>query len=373
MIIDNDLLFKEKIMETKAKPNLPKSPPQVNIVRKIWREIKRPFKKVVREIMRPFRRYGNPEANSTNMFTIRNLKYNTLMRLNGWWDGYRRKKINEFFRGEVISYWLLKEQFRFYVLKQLNIPQVEFVLTSRCSLKCKNCANYIPSVSHHYTMDLQEFKENVSALAEAVNEVQTTLLLGGEPLLYENLPEAVEFIAKNEKFKVIYVITNGTITFKKNLLDIIHKYRHKVRVHISNYSANKELYNRLKIEKIKEQLKEYAIECHIFDNLEWSFISPPRDYGRSRESNKDYFLKCLPHCVQIANRQMHVCPKSTTFSLNEVVKFEDGEFVNLNPQISAKNLRKELIRFFSRDCFSACALCNRLDDDKKRCTPAEQI
>ena len=50
-------------------------------------------------------------------------------------------------------------------------------------------------------MPLDEFKNNVDALAKGSNEIQTALLLGGEPLLNKDLPAMVSYIAKNRKFK----------------------------------------------------------------------------------------------------------------------------------------------------------------------------
>ena len=179
-------------------------------------------------------------------FLERNLKENAKMELNGWWDGYRRKRINEYFRDEMFSWYLLKEKFNYHVLKRLNIPQVEFVLTTNCTLKCKHCSNFIPQMKNKYMMPFEEFKNDVDALSNASHEIKTTLLLGGEPLLNKDLPKMVTYIAKKHKFKTIYIVTNGTILFNEQLIAAIKKYRKKVRVYISNYSLNENLKNILK-------------------------------------------------------------------------------------------------------------------------------
>ncbi len=54
----------------------------------------------------------------------------------------------------------VKEKINFFIFKKINIPQIEFTLTTKCTLKCKNCTNYIPKLknSEHRVMNFSDFK-----------------------------------------------------------------------------------------------------------------------------------------------------------------------------------------------------------------------
>lgn len=312
-------------------------------------------------------------TSEVGMFLERNLKENAKMRLYGWWDGYRSKHINDYFRDEFFAYFLLKEKIKFHIFKKLTIPQVEFVLTTNCTLKCKNCSNFIPSIKDKYTMSLEEFKNNVDALSKGCNEIQTTLLLGGEPLLNKNLPAMVDYISKNKKFKTIYIVTNATLMFSEELIDAIKKYKNKVRVYISNYSINKELENRLKTEKIIDVLDKNQIGHYTIKDLKWREMSPCKKLHLSQEEVVKRFINCKSRCVQIYKQQMHVCPISTLCEIKKWFNFdkEGQEYIYLEANAKRSSIKTNLIKFYERAYFEACDWCP--NQCGREVIPAEQL
>ncbi len=310
---------------------------------------------------------------SDYVFLERNLRENVKMRMNGWWDGYRKQCLNEYFREEIYAWNIVKEKFNHFFLRNINIPQVEFVLTTKCTLRCKNCSNFIPAIKDKYTMSLDEFKNNVDALAKGSNEIQTALLLGGEPLLNKDLPAMVSYIAKNRKFKTIYIVTNATLDFSEELLSAIKEYKDKVRVYISNYSINKELENRLKTKHIVEVLDQNGIGHYTFDDLKWHEMSPCKKLNMPYENVVQRFVTCQAKCVQIYNKHMHICPISTFCEIKKWFDFDENgqEYVCLDSKLSAKTLKKNFIKFYKRDYFQACDWCPKTT--YREITPAEQL
>lgn len=306
-------------------------------------------------------------------FLERNLKENAKMELNGWWDGYRRKCINEYFRDEMFSWYLLKEKFNYHILKRLNIPQVEFVLTTNCTLKCKHCSNLIPQLKNKYMMSFEEFKSNVDALSKASHEIKTTLLLGGEPLLNKDLPAMVSYIAKNKKFKTVYIVTNATISLSQELKNAIKKSKGKVRVYLSDYSANQELKPKLKIEEIVKDLQNNGIAYFHFKDLKWRKMSAYKKLNMSENEIINRFLNCPSRCVQIYNAHMHICPISTFCEIKDLFHFdrEGQEFLYLNPRLSKKDLRTNFLNFYKRSFFKACDYCPTWSSEL--IIPAEQL
>jgi len=267
----------------------------------------------------------------------------------------------------------LKEKFEYFVSGRLNIPQIEFTLTTRCTLRCKHCTNYISHLEkhEHSTMTFEDFKMQLDNLTGAVNKIYNLLLLGGEPLLVKELPEMLEYAAQNRKIKNIWITTNGTLPLSENLIQSIRKYRDKTVVWLSNYSRNEEL--TLKHEELLAQMQDNNFQYIFNEDLTWSYVTEEiKDYSRSRKENADYFLKCLHPCLSVYDGKLFVCPRAGVFYLKNLYQFDEGEEISLNSP--PKELRKQLIHFYERDYFSACNLCNwSYDRQQARIMPAQQL
>ena len=69
---------------------------------------------------------------------------------------------------------------------------------------------------------LDEIKRDLDAFFEWVDTVEDMNLLGGEPLLYPELVEVLQYIQNNYRDKIvdIYMFTNGMCNLSEELLDI---------------------------------------------------------------------------------------------------------------------------------------------------------
>ncbi|HHW11940.1 MAG TPA: radical SAM protein [Firmicutes bacterium] len=89
---------------------------------------------------------------------------------------------------------------------------IEYNLTEHCNLRCANCdhsANMLPKKF----ATIEQFKKDLEALSEVLH-VQELKLLGGEPLLHE---QVVEFVKLAREIKIadrIVLLTNGTLLKK---------------------------------------------------------------------------------------------------------------------------------------------------------------
>lgn len=69
--------------------------------------------------------------------------------------------------------------------------------------------------------------------SDLINEF---VLIGWEPFLYKKLPDIIEYIGKKyrNQINIFSITTNGTITPKRDVLEMCKKYH--VLIRISNYS-----------------------------------------------------------------------------------------------------------------------------------------
>jgi radical SAM protein with 4Fe4S-binding SPASM domain len=137
--------------------------------------------------------------------------------------------------------------------KRLLSIEIEFI--RRCNLQCIYCyANGNPKDERQ--MPPEKIKE-VILQAKELGIKHVTLLGGGEPLLYDNLKEIIDFIDKQGLHQTIF--TNG-VFLTKELTQFM--YRHRVSVVVKYNSRSEEIQDTLtqvsgtyrKIERALENL-----------------------------------------------------------------------------------------------------------------------
>ncbi len=247
----------------------------------------------------------------------------------------------------------------------INIPQLQFLVTTRCSLRCINCNAYIPYFGthgkKHKDLSPQDFKHDLDKLSEAVTHIRRFILIGGEPLLHKELSSLIEIAAQNSMISLIEIITNGTIVPSSIILDTIERYKEKIYFHISNYQANPALIYRLKHEKIFQVLKERDIKYQMSAHQSWSKEIPLQ--GRSDdEIAQKMFASCwLKRCLQVCDGKLAICPKASSgYELGMVDDSFPGEVISLR---EIDDVRKQLIAFYQKDFFEACRSCVRIDEE----------
>lgn len=294
-----------------------------------------------------------------------NIQHNIFVERNGL-HGKKPKHFSDF------QEKLLKLQ---YKLGRLDIPQIEFNLTTRCTLKCKHCSNFIPQVKpeEHCIISIEEFKIQLDNLLKAVSEIKNLLLIGGEPLLVRNIHEYLEYAASKKKVKRVWIVTNGTLLMNDNLLNTAKKYKNKLTIWVSNYSKNPELDTILKHNELLKQINDAKLDYDYVQDLTWGYTSP-LNTEKLRDDTKQYFEDCSNHCVAVFGGKIYVCPRAGIFDIKNIYKPEKDEIINLNTETNPNILRKKLKSFYSREGFSACKYCTVLKDrEHDRILPAQQI
>ena len=264
------------------------------------------------------------------------------------------KFINPMKKNEILQQYIKEELDNFYNKKLLNIPEIEFCITTKCTLQCKDCCALIPQLdkTKRSEMNFSDFKLYFDKFSAAVDTIRLLVMIGGEPLMNPELPQMLEYAAENNKIDFIKIITNGTMLPNSNLLNTLKKYNKKIYLYISNYSCNPELKNLIKHEKLLELLDENQIKHQKVD--EWVWLE---EHGFSKAAfpeniTKDKFKNCFrTKCTQIINGKLDICSKATAG--RELNMFEDDSIDIIN----TTNLRNDLIEFYSKEYLKACEYC----------------
>lgn len=258
------------------------------------------------------------------------------------------------------------------------VPLAQISLTERCTLKCKKCAHACYAVSNDAEdLSLSEVYKSADSFFSKVDYIQEFVLIGGEPLLYKELPEAIEYIGSTyrNQMNIFCITTNGTILPKEDVLELCKKYH--VLFRISNYT--KEL---PKLQKHYERLCS-TLDSHGIDYVLGKQETEWMDYGFediNRDCSEEELIKifssCNTPCREIRGNKYYYCVMARTVSENLGFDVGQDDYLDLD-KLTGKNYKKELLEFnlgySEKGYLDMCRHC-RGNDAKNYLIPvAEQL
>lgn len=239
---------------------------------------------------------------------------------------------------------------KIFALKRIYLPYVELVVTTKCSLKCRNCSNLMQLYAKPYDVELRVIKESIKNLLDAVERIGMFRVLGGEPFLYPDLAEVLDILISSKKIKVIGIPTNGTVFPKMEVITMLKN--PKVRLDISDYGV-RDISNFLKMCQEKE------IHHSVTLDKVWLDIGDMECRERCERELDVQYKRCNLQCRNILNGKMFRCPRASHGDDLEIIKTPQNEFVNLVDIKSIKELRKSIAEVYYRNEYvEACNYCD---------------
>lgn len=258
------------------------------------------------------------------------------------------------------------------------LPLVQISLTERCTLKCKKCAHachLVPSTA--VDLSLEDVCHSADSLFSFVDFAQEFVLIGGEPLLYNALDKAIEYIGSRyrDKIGIFSITTNGTVTPNDEVLNLCKRYN--VFFRISNYSKTLQ-WIKSKHEKLVSKLKESGVEFALAPGdrmwMDYGFEYVDRK-GNSRELI-DVFDKCNTPCHEIRGDKFYYCVMARTVSENmgrNVGKNDYLDLSKLNPVKDKRLVFEYMMGYSDKGYLDMCNYCHGADSKKYVITVAEQV
>ena len=267
----------------------------------------------------------------------------------------------------ILKKYFLKQYFQKRVSQgKVDIPYVEIVLTTKCTLRCESCNNLMQyfSAKNQYTCTLEGILESLNCLLENVESIQRLRIIGGEPLMFKDLPQLVHAIEKRHKIRAFDIATNGTIVPKDELLRAFKDSKRFRKVSISDYSSAPNLKIPLQQETLFKKLKEYGIDYSFLTGGIWYKVEKIYKRNRTKEGVIKNFLACQMPCVSLMsgdrgkdeareNGHIFVCPIASSLSKLKGIEEFSGDYITLEKG----DLRDKILNFYAQDFFKACDYC----------------
>lgn len=246
--------------------------------------------------------------------------------------------------------------------EKVIIPRTPLMITTRCSLRCKECSNLMPYYSSPKDYSPDEIIQWIKNVCDAVDEWACCELVGGEPFLYRNLEKVLSYILTQDKIQRIEFTTNASIVPRTDILKLL--VNDKVFVKISEYPGL------IDYEKLAAVFREYGVHYSVMENMRWSRTGSLEKRNRKRQELQSQYLNCGPAkmCKTILNGKLHVCSKAA--SLMELGYVEHLETVDL---MDTAHLRENIKEFLQMTFSSACDYCDMASEDEEIVEPAIQM
>ena len=245
------------------------------------------------------------------------------------------------------------------------------VITSRCTLRCKNCNLFISHAPVQCDIDLKRLKKNFDIFFENVDYVYEYTLLGGEPLLHKNIAEIISYLGDRYGKRIgrINLISNGTVIPSNDVIDILKKYH--VTIHISDYTCSVD-YKEI-LTKLQKKFLANDIEFYVIPNNTWKDVVYPRE-GFQTDNPRRHMLLCGHSTHSVADGRLYWCDPA--FAAECFMGFVSKEDDSLDMEANKRNYSKyeatlNIIKYLlgdvnARGYMSICEKCAGVGSDNNK-------
>lgn len=276
----------------------------------------------------------------------------------------------EFLYNNIAAYFESGERERYLSAKRellsdknkVILPRTPLMITTRCTLNCKECSNLMPYYKQPRDYDADEIIEWIKNICDSIDEWICLELVGGEPFLYRDLLKVLKYVLAEEKIQQIEFTTNASIIPSWEILELLRN--PKIYVKVSQYP------NLIDLSKLTNIFVKLCIRYEVMENMRWSKTGALTSRNRTNIELQSQYFNCGPAklCRTILNGKMYVCSKAA--SLMELGYVDDLEMVDL---MDKKNLRANIQDFLRLPYSKACDYCDNASIDEEIIEPAVQV
>lgn len=272
---------------------------------------------------------------------------------------------------QFVTEWFYRYRGEIHVLK------TDLSLTTKCTLNCENCMQFLPFWKETKENSLEEIREDLASYFKCVDYLLDLDIVGGEPFLYSRLPEFIRLIGEEYRDRIGYVgfITNGMIVPSREALELMEQY--DIEVSITDYSEN--IIYRHKIPELIKALEDHHIAYMRNINIDWfDFGFPKERYHYDGEAAVAHMQCCnsIEHILD--KKRLYYCGLQWSAQKGQLFGDERKGYVDLEQLENAgTEERRAILELVMGNieggCLQFCKVCGGFGiDNNNRVEAARQ-
>ena len=251
------------------------------------------------------------------------------------------------------------------------IRSIDLIITERCSLKCKDCANLMQYYERPKNVDLDLLFQSIDSLCEAVDEIMEMRVIGGDAFMNKRWPDVIGKLIGEPKVKRVVVYTNGTIVPKPDQAILLA--HPKVLTVVTDYGALSR-----NLEPLKACFAEHGIAHRVltFDN--WLDCASLEKHDRTYEENAQVYKECCAkNMLSLTDGKLFRCPFAANADRLTAIPDFPGDYVDVMAREGDDGVvavRREVMDYIlKKDYLEVCDYCNGRPLSGKEVKPAVQV
>lgn len=257
-----------------------------------------------------------------------------------------------------------------YKFNKIFVEQLSLMVTTYCTLKCKDCIISMPYQKEKRHVPLSELKKDVELFFSKVDFVRYFGPGGGEIFLYPNLDQFLEYVLSrfSKQIGEVLLISNATVLPNEKVLRVIKKYNLAIR--ISNYeNVRGWLEKRKKFVSLcedngvafREQKEEYWLD------MGWN------SEKKNAKLTYQLFEQCEMPCREFSNGIEYYCLHGHFAEMAKGIHEDQGlDFTK--EETDKKMILEYNMGYLKKGFLNSCIRCNGyFGVNNKRIPVAEQL
>lgn len=244
---------------------------------------------------------------------------------------------------------------------RLDIARVVVVMGTKCSLRCRDCNNLMPLFRPQKDVDCETMLAGMTHLFDLADSILRCELIGGEPFLSANLPNALSLALRQPQIHQVEMTTNATVLPDESLVSMMQE--SKVLVRISDYGTL------VKKDRMIDFCEKNHIRYEVLDLGKWLASGGTERRHFSEETLLRGYDRCWGSflCTTLCGNKLYECARSA--SLHMLGKMEQEESLTISETTTKRDVRDFLLRPYSL----ACDYCDQTLSERKWVEPAIQL
>lgn len=232
-----------------------------------------------------------------------------------------------------------------------KLENIEIKILEHCNLKCKGCFVF-SNIAQPEVYPLKELEKDLIQLNHLFDSIKNIRVLGGEPLLLNNLSDYILLIRKQFLSAQISIVTNGTLLdiLPDSFYELLNK--NQIMLSISYYKGS----TMKKVRHGIQRVMQNQINFQVFP-VKYFAIEHVREQTEPLEKVY-YACKLRKKPVTLYRGRIYSCPKP--FSIRHYDKLYGTSYEDINLGIDiydARNGEKEILRRLAQP-MEICKICS---------------